>query len=257
VRTQSQCACVGKRLTEGKWGHSTGAAQVVAHSHPTGCYSQPPHLPAYLWAPSSPALHMQGAQRSSLWAGTLRNAAAVMQPARARAAAQATRASDRLLAALQLGQACLALAQAQQAAGDAAAGEQALRKAVREVRWVLAAGAKDLQRLAASGSGIEVRRVGSSGGGVAHPEVLHVDFFRRCSCHDCIALHGHTGCLLCAASRPCLHPSKQQHGITLNTPPSPLTSFMCHTPPSVSHPCPGCTAGACCGAAGGTQTAAG
>jgi hypothetical protein len=67
------------------------------------------------------------------------------------------RTSDRLFAAIQLGNASLALAAAEKMNGRLPAAESALRHGVTELRWVLGAGATDLQRL--SSSRVEVRGV--------------------------------------------------------------------------------------------------
>lgn len=71
---------------------------------------------------------------------------------------QTERAAERLLAALQLGSACLALAAAEALNGQQQAGEAALRTAVGQLRWVLGVGAEDLERLSKAGNA-EVSRV--------------------------------------------------------------------------------------------------
>jgi len=65
------------------------------------------------------------------------------------------RTCDRLLAALQLGNASLALAAAEKMNGRLAEAESALRHGVVELRWVLGVGANDVQLL--SSSRVEVR----------------------------------------------------------------------------------------------------
>jgi hypothetical protein len=70
--------------------------------------------------------------------------------------AEAERCSERLLAALQLGNACLALSAAESSNGRPGEAAAALRTAVGQLRWVLAAGGDDLTRLGAT-RGVEVR----------------------------------------------------------------------------------------------------
>lgn len=62
---------------------------------------------------------------------------------------------ERLLAAIQLGNASLALAAAEKMNGRLPEAEAALRHGVAQLRWVLGVGAADLQRLNASA--LEVR----------------------------------------------------------------------------------------------------
>lgn len=74
---------------------------------------------------------LQGAQRANLWSGLLHT---LTQGGASRTRAQSEKASGRLLAAIQLGSACLALANAEQLSGQSDAAESALRKAVTQLR---------------------------------------------------------------------------------------------------------------------------
>jgi hypothetical protein len=65
------------------------------------------------------------------------------------------RSSERLMAALQLGSASLALAAAEQLNDRQPEAQAALSHAVSQLRWVLDVGASDLQRL--SGAAVQVR----------------------------------------------------------------------------------------------------
>lgn len=101
---------------------------------------------------------LQGAQRANLWSGMLRGALRAVSSSSAAAkasTAEAERCSERLLAALQLGNACLALAAAEGSNGRPGDAAAALRTAVGQLRWVLAAGGEDLSRLGAT-HGVEV-----------------------------------------------------------------------------------------------------
>jgi hypothetical protein len=71
------------------------------------------------------------------------------------------RSRERLLAALQLGNASLALGAAEKMNGRLAEAESALRHGLSEMRWVLGVSASDLDKL--SSSNVEVR--GKYGGG--------------------------------------------------------------------------------------------
>jgi hypothetical protein len=102
---------------------------------------------------------LQGAQRANLWSGMLRGALRAVSSsssAAKSAQAEAERCSERLLAALQLGNACLALSAAESSNGRPGEAAAALRSAVGQLRWVLAAGGEDLQRLGGT-AGVEVR----------------------------------------------------------------------------------------------------
>lgn len=99
-------------------------------------------------------LLLQGAQRATLWSGLFNS----LRFSSHKANAEATKASERLLAALQLGNACLALSAAENLSGHAAESEAALRKAVTQLRWVLGVGNEDVHRITQE-KGLEVRAV--------------------------------------------------------------------------------------------------
>jgi hypothetical protein len=147
------------------------------------------------------------------------------------------RSAERLMAALQLGSACLALAAAEAAAGRPGGNEAAaaaLRHAVVQLRWVLGVGDADVARLSSIGGG--------GGGGVEVSAALRV-LSRVPAC-------------ACCWRRP--QPLAASHVADIPScrallPPTHAHTHTPHTHPTHTHthtPTPACPAGASGWAAG-------